>query len=255
MSFEYALMNLIFGFLIGLSLGLLGGGGSILTVPVLVYLAGQSPQTAITTSLAIVAANSTFGSFFHQRAGALNWPVALEFGSIGMVAAYLTAGLSKALSPALVMVLFAVLMLAIGSLMIFNRRIETIQEISQQRSIWVVLAAGLGVGMLTGLLGVGGGFLIVPALVFLVRLPMIQAVGTSLVIIAANSIAGFLGHLSDPIDFWVILVFAGAGVFGTYFGSQWNHQLPARKLRQYFGGFVFVLALFLLVDNLHKMFL
>ena len=120
-------LNLMLGFLIGLSLGLLGGGGSILTVPALVYLVGQSPQAAVTTSLAIVGANSAVGAVFHQQAGqegrkTFNWKVALIFGGAGMVISYLAAGLSKQISPDLLMVLFALLMLLIGSLMLLQRR-------------------------------------------------------------------------------------------------------------------------------------
>ncbi len=255
-------LELLLGFTIGLSLGLLGGGGSILTVPTLVYLLGQSPQAAVTTSLAIVGANSAVGVLFHQRAGrenraTFNWKVAVIFGGAGMVVSYLAAGLSKRLSPSILMVLFALLMLAIAGMMLFHRKKQT-DEIEQdaaikQHNLWVTLAAGGGVGLLTGILGVGGGFLIVPALVMLVGLPMYQAVGTSLAIIAANSFAGLLGHLGGQIDFWLIVNFVAAGIVGTFIGAKLAHRLPASLLRQLFAIFVIILALFLLVDNVPKL--
>jgi uncharacterized protein len=255
-------LDLVLGFAIGLSLGLLGGGGSILTVPALVYLVGQSPQAAVTTSLAIVGANSAVGAIFHQQAAhagrsTLNWKVALVFGSAGMVVSYLAAGQSKHIAPALLMVLFAALMLAIGGLMIFQKRDEgnsqPTQTSPQRQNLWITCIAGAGVGLLTGILGVGGGFLIVPALVMLVRLPMDQAVGTSLAIIAANSFAGLLGHLGGQLDLWLTVFFVLAGISGTFAGSKLAHRLPASRLRQLFAMFVIVLSIFLMIDNVPKL--
>lgn len=245
-------LDLALGFAIGLSLGLLGGGGSILTVPALVYLVGQSPQAAVTTSLAIVGGNSLIGAAFHGGQGTLNWKVAALFGSAGMITAYAAAGLSKRFSPAALLVAFAVLMLVVAALMLLwrNRR----SEAAAPRPWWVTLLAGAGVGLLTGILGVGGGFLIVPALVMLVGLPMYQAVGTSLIIIAANSIAGLLGHLNQGFfDPGLTLVFVAAGLGGTFVGARLAHRLPAARLKQAFAVFVIVLAVFLLQDNLPKL--
>jgi len=245
-------LNLLLGFGIGLSLGLLGGGGSILTVPALVYLVGQSPQAAVTTSLAIVGGNSLLGAAFHNRQGTLNWKVAGLFGGAGMLTAYAAAGLSKHFSPAGLLVAFAILMLVVAALMLFRRNGQ--QEAVTPRPWWVILLAGAGVGLLTGILGVGGGFLIVPALVMLVGLPMYQAVGTSLIIIAANSLAGLLGHLHQGmLDLGITLVFVAAGLVGTFVGSQLAHRLPAARLKQAFAWFVIVLAVFLLQDNLPKL--
>jgi uncharacterized membrane protein YfcA len=249
------LLDLVLGFGIGLSLGLLGGGGSILTVPALVYLVGQSPQAAITTSLAIVGANSALGASFHHVQGTLNWRVAVVFGGAGMVVAYLAAGLSRFFSPASLLVGFAGLMVLIGLLML--RRRESSQSPVQsgpRTGLALVMAGGAGVGLLTGILGVGGGFLIVPALVILVGLPMNQAVGTSLVIIAANSAAGLLGHLSGQVfDVTLTLIFVSAGLLGTWTGTRLARRLPAARLRQGFALFVIILAFFLLTDNLPKL--
>lgn len=251
-------LDLGLGFVIGLSLGLLGGGGSILTVPALVYLVGQSPQAAVTTSLAIVGGNSLLGAAFHNGHGSLNWKVAGLFGGAGVITAYAAAGLSKHFSPAALLVAFAVLMLVVGGLMIWRR--DGKGEAVQPRPWWVALLAGAGVGVLTGVLGVGGGFLIVPALVMLVGLPIYQAVGTSLIIIAANSVAGLLGHLNQSasqqaaFDLSLTLIFVAAGLAGTFVGSRLAHRLPAARLKQAFAVFVIVLAVFLLKDNLPKVF-
>lgn len=247
-------LDVVLGFFIGLSLGLLGGGGSILTVPALVYLVGQSPQAAVTTSLAIVGANSMLGAFFHSSQGSLNWRVALLFGGAGMAAAYFAAGLSALFTPAALLVAFALLMLVIGGLMVFQVNQHQDPRPEKPPHFLLILAAGAGVGVLTGILGVGGGFLIVPALVMLLGLPMYQAVGTSLVIIAANSLAGLAGHLNNQvIDASLLLIFIGAGLTGTFFGSRLARRLPAGQLRLAFGLFVAVLAVFLLSDNVPKL--
>lgn len=247
-------MGLVLGFGIGGSLGLLGGGGSILTVPALVYLVGQTPQVAVMTSLAIVGANSAMGAFFHQAQGTLNWHVALLFGGAGMATAFLAAGFSDRLSPDVIMVAFAGLMLLIGLLLVFRRTNNSSREL-EHLSLGKIIVSGAAVGLLTGILGVGGGFLIVPALVMLVGLPMQQAVGTSLVVIAMNSLAGFVGHLGDgALDVPSLVVFVAAGLAGTFAGARLAHRLPAAKLRQLFAGFVILLALFLLYDNLPKLF-
>lgn len=248
------LLGLALGFGIGGSLGLLGGGGSILTVPALVYLVGQTPQVAVMTSLAIVGANSAMGAFFHRAQGTLNWRVALLFGGAGMATAYVAAGFSDRLSPDVIMVAFAALMLLIGLLLIFRRPPRDGVE-PANLSIAKIVASGAAVGLLTGVLGVGGGFLIVPALVMLVGLPMQQAVGTSLVVIAMNSLAGFMGHLGDgALDVPALVVFVAAGLAGTFAGARLAHRLPAARLRQGFAGFVILLAIFLLIDNLPKLF-
>lgn len=246
------LIDLVLGFLIGLSLGFLGGGGSILTVPALVYIVGQSPQAAVTASLMIVGANASMGAFFHRAQGTLNWRVALVFGGVGMVAAYLSAGLSKLLPPTVLMILFALLMIAVGLLMILSK--PPLEQDEKGRSWWVTVVSGAGVGVLTGFLGVGGGFLIVPALVMLVGLPIRQAVGTSLVVIAMNSLAGVLGHLdSGPVDLVTVVLFAGAGIAGSLAGARLARVIKPAQLRTSFALFVVALALFLLYDNVGKL--
>jgi uncharacterized membrane protein YfcA len=246
-------LSLLLGFSIGAALGLLGGGGSILTVPALVYLVGQTPQVAITTSLAIVGANSAVGALFHRAQGTLNWRVALVFGGTGMIIAYFAADLSKHVSPDMLMVAFAFLMLTVG--MVLARQKPAPNALHQERDLrlWKVLLGGAAVGLLTGILGVGGGFLIVPALVMLVGMPIHQAVGTSLVVITMNSLAGFLGHLSGiSLNLDLIILFILAGIAGTFTGARLGKRLNAGMLRKAFSLFVIVLAAFLLYDNLPK---
>jgi uncharacterized membrane protein YfcA len=258
---DHLALDLVLGFGIGLSLGLLGGGGSILTVPALVYLVGQAPGAAVTTSLAIVGANSVLGAAFHQRQGTLNWKVAILFGGAGMIVAYLAAGLSKLFSPAALLVAFALLMIVVGSMMIMTGRRSPEKEAGEvqnqmTRGLPVIVGGGAGVGLLTGILGVGGGFLIVPALVMLVGLPMYQAVGTSLVIIAANSFAGLLGHLHNGnMDGTLTFIFVIAGLAGTFAGARLASRVPSGRLKQVFAVFVILLAIFLMVDNLPKLLL
>ncbi len=244
-------LDILLGFAIGLSLGLLGGGGSILTVPALVYLVGLSPQAAVTASLVIVGANSAMGAFMHRSQGTLNWKVALVFGGTGMAMAYLAAGWSKALPPTTLMMLFAVLMLVVGLFMMFKP--TPLGNDEGGRGWLVTVLTGAGVGLMTGFLGVGGGFLIVPALVMLVGLSMRQAVGTSLVVIAMNSLAGFLGHLQGPpIDLQVVVIFVAAGLAGALVGTRLTRIVHPEHLRKAFAVFVIGLAIFLLVDNLNK---
>ena len=245
-------IDILLGFAIGVSLGMLGGGGSILTVPALVYVVGQSPQAAVTASLMIVGANSAMGAFMHRSQGTLNWKVALLFGGVGMAAAYLAAGWSKLLPPTALMILFAVLMLVVGLFMVLKP--QPANQDGGGRGWWVTVASGLGVGVMTGFLGVGGGFLIVPALVMLVGLPIRQAVGTSLVVIAMNSLAGFLGHLDGPpIDLQVVAIFVTAGLTGALVGARLTRIVHPDHLRKAFALFVIALALFLLVDNASKL--
>jgi uncharacterized membrane protein YfcA len=245
-------LDIVLGFAIGLTLGLLGGGGSILTVPALVYLVGQPPAAAVTASLVIVGANSAVGVFLHRAQGTLNWRVALLFGGAGMVTAYAAAGWSRGLSPQLVMSLFALLMLVIGGLMLASRPAPAGTGVG--RGLLLTLVSGAVVGVVTGFLGVGGGFLIVPALVLLVGLPMREAVGTSLVVIAMNSAAGFLGHLGGVTpDFTVIALFIISGLAGTTVGTRFSGRISPEHLRRAFAVFVILLAIVLLIDNVGRL--
>jgi uncharacterized membrane protein YfcA len=202
--------------------------------------------------LIIVGANAALGGFFHRMQGTLDWQVALVFGGTGMVAAYFASGMSKMMSPTVLLVLFALLMLVVGLWMLFSK--PPIRLEGAQRNWWVTALSGAGVGVLTGVLGVGGGFLIVPALVLFVGLPMRQAVGTSLVVIAMNSLAGIMGHLvGTGIDWSMIGVFVVAGLIGNFAGVRLTRVVKPSQLRSSFALFVIALAFFLLYDNLPKL--
>lgn len=240
----------LIGAAIGLALGMLGGGGSILTVPALVYLLGQDAHAAVGTSLVIVGANALLGSVLHRRHGHVRARAALLFGAYGLGAAFVGARLSRLVPSAVLLVLFALLMLLIAVIML--RGGAKAEGATGQPQPWQrVLLGGAGVGFLTGFLGVGGGFLIVPALVLLLGLPMREAVGTSLVVIAINSAAGLLGHLGESALNWELIgLLVGGGTLGILAGTALSRRLSAGRLRSAFAAFVVVLALALLTINL-----
>lgn len=241
----------LLGVMIGLALGMLGGGGSILTVPMLVYILRQDPQIAVATSLVIVGANAITGAWLHRREGHVRLKQALLFGAYGIPAAYGAARLSSLLSGPMLLVLFALLMLIIAALMLRGGVTGKPATASRTPAAWWrVLLGGAGVGFLTGFLGVGGGFLIVPALVLLLSMDMPDAVGSSLVVIALNSAAGLLGHASDGALPWpMIAIFVIAGLAGLLLGARAARMLSPARLRQSFAIFVVALALVLLVIN------
>jgi uncharacterized membrane protein YfcA len=246
------ILAMILGALIGLSLGMLGGGGSILTVPALVYVLGQDPHAAVSASLVIVGLNAITGAWFHQRAGHVRLKSAALFGGVGLAAAFAGARLSKLLPSALLLVLFAVLMLAVAVLMLRGGAPKQAEGVAPVW--WKVLIGGLSVGFLTGFLGVGGGFLIVPALVLLLGMDMRDAVGSSLVVIALNSAAGVLGHLGESSVSWLIigLLLAG-GLPGLLVGTRLAQRLPVIRLRQGFAVLVIVLGGTLFAINLPQL--
>jgi uncharacterized protein len=247
----------IFGALIGLSLGLMGGGGSILTVPILIYILGQDAQTAVATSLAIVGANAVIGTLMHARAGHVQIRQALVFGGVGMLGAYMAAGLAQLVSEAVLMVAFALLMLTIGGMMVRPLPLRNPAEQPENpawRLIKTILAGG-GVGILTGFLGVGGGFLVVPALVLVLGMSMADAVGTSLLVIALNSAAGLAGHLQGgALDWTLIAIFVVTGIAGLSAGTKLSAIWSAQRLRRTFAGMVVTLAVVLLWINVPALF-
>ena len=244
------LLAAVIGALIGLSLGTLGGGGSIRTVPALVYLLGQDPHGAVGSSLMIVGTNALLGAWLHQRAGHVRLGAAVMFGAAGIAAAYGGARLSRLLTGPALLVLFALLMIVIAGLMLRGKAAEPTHADAAAIIWWRVLAGGVVVGFLTGFLGVGGGFLIVPALVLLLGMEMRDAVGSSLVVITINSAAGLLGHLGDGgINWWLIGLLLASGVPGLLLGARLARRLPAAQLRQGFALFVVLLGVTLLLIN------
>lgn len=239
--------------LIGLTLGLLGSGGSILTVPVLVYLAGEPAKVAIAESLAIVGAIALVGAVPYAVQRSIDWRSAVFFGIPGIVGTYGGAALSAYVSATAQLVLFAGVMLLAAVLMFRGRQPGPAGEEGVRRQpVAIVAAEGLAVGVLTGLVGVGGGFLIVPALVLLGGLSMRLAVGTSLLIIAAKSFAGFAKYVEVlavdglVVDWGLIGLLTAIGIVGSLAGNTISKRVPQQRLRRGFAGFLVVMGLFIL---------
>lgn len=260
-----SIVGAIASLLIGLSLGLIGGGGSILTVPVLVYLFNVDPLQATAYSLFIVGATSAIGAFPKYKEGQVNLKTALIFGAPSIIAVYATR---KWVVPAiptqigqwgefvltknvLLMLLFALLMVAASFSMISTQKsLGVAEKKSQFFNYPLILIEGAVVGLLTGLVGAGGGFLIIPALVILTGLPMKQAVGTSLLIIAAKSLIGFTGDVTEQAIDWVLLGFVTAmSVVGIIVGNQLSKKIDGNKLKKGFGWFVLVMGLYILIKE------
>ena len=238
---------------IGLSLGLLGSGGSILTVPVLVYLVGQDEKVAIAGSLFVVGSIALAGGLQFLRAGFIQWRSVLVFGLPGMLGTYLGAMLAAYVSGVMQLALFALVMLVASWLML--RPIDLQQAERKERAAWKIAGDGLAVGIITGLVGVGGGFLIVPALVLLGGLSMHQAVATSLIVIALKSYSGFWKYLdvlesqSLELDWKTLLIVTALGIAGSFAGSKMARRLPQEKLKRGFGWFLIVMGIYILARS------
>jgi hypothetical protein len=255
---------------IGLALGLIGGGGSILTVPVLAYMFGLNPVMATAYSLFVVGSTSLAGSFSFYKRGLVSLKTALIFGIPSMITVYATR---KFIVPAIpeelftiagfevtkgimIMVVFAALMVFASFSMIKDRQklISDLKnpEVHEQKFNYpAILLEGVIVGFLTGLVGAGGGFLIIPALVIFSKLDMKLAVGTSLVIIAAKSLVGFLGDVANyEINWMFLLIFTGISVVGIFAGSWLSKKIEGDKLKKGFGYFVFVMGIYILIKEI-----
>jgi len=236
---------------IGISLGLLGGGGSILAVPLLVYVAGLPVKEAIATSLLVVGTTSAVGVLPHARARRVRWRTGLIFGAAGMAGAYAGGRLAGYVPGAILLTGFALVMLATAVAMIRGRRPRPDRPVPHELPIAHVIADGVVVGLVTGLVGAGGGFLVVPALALLGGLPMPVAVGTSLLVIAMKSFAGLAGYLSNVhIDWALAAAVTAAAVAGSLAGSRLAGRIPEPVLRRSFGWFVVVMGVFVLAQQL-----
>lgn len=255
--------------LIGLSLGMVGSGGSILTVPVLVYLMGVPPYTATTSSLFIVGMTSLAGGIRAYSKKAVDFRAVTEFGipsifSIFITRHYLLPALPDVLfskggitvsKDIFLMVLFAVLMIAASVTMISTRsaekNIQKPEEVAGSHKTLPLVLLGLFVGMITGLLGAGGGFLIIPTLVLFLKLPMRMAVGTSLLIIAINSLFGFLFSLKQFEYNWPLLIaFTVLAIAGLFAGSRIADKIPGPSLKKGFGWFVLIMGIYIILKEL-----
>lgn len=253
---------------IGISLGLIGGGGSILTVPVLVYLFGIGAEMSTAYSLFIVGSTALVGGVRNASLGNVNYKTAVVFTIPAFIAVYatraylvpaipdeiMTVGTYVLTKDIAIMVFFALVMLAASVSMIRNKRDEEEdQDATPQFNIPAILLEGTLVGVLTGIVGAGGGFLIIPALVLFAKLPMKKAVGTSLLIIAAKSLIGFIGDVQrygDQIDWTLLLTVTAIAVFGIFVGIYLNNFIDGKKLKKGFGFFVLLMAVYIIVKQL-----
>lgn len=235
---------------IGVSLGLLGGGGSILTVPALVYLAGLSPFEATTSSLVVVGLTGLSGAIQHAVRRNLDGRAALLFALTGIPGSYVGSLLSRSVPGGMLLLLFSCVMIAAGLAMLLGRVFEPGERVSVKR----VLASGAAVGLLTGFFGIGGGFLIVPTLVLFAGVPMTHAVGTSLAVIAINCAGGFAGRLGNPIDWKATLVFSLVAIGGSFAGAYFVSRMSSSSLRRAFAVFILGLAAFMICGELRRAF-
>ncbi|MBI3227987.1 MAG: sulfite exporter TauE/SafE family protein [Mycolicibacterium cosmeticum] len=244
------------GAVIGVLLGLLGGGGSILAVPALVYVLGLGIDQAIPMSLIVIGSASAVGALPRVRAGQVQWRLAAIFAAAGIPATFIGTALGSHLPPPVLMGGFAAVMVVAG--------IRMLQEtggtgtacrvgdggINWRRCAPRSIPAGFLVGLLTGLFGVGGGFLIIPALVLLLGVEMSIAIGTSLVIIVANSVTGVASHITGTaIDWTLTAAFAGAAIIGSLLAGRVGARLDTRRLQRGFGYLVLTVATYVLTDT------
>ncbi len=252
----HEILAIALGTIIGLSLGAIGGGGSILTVPILVYIIGQDAHAATATSLAVVGTTALAGALPHWRAGRVSLATAIPFGAAGIAGAFLGAWANHLLPAWLILGLFGVLMLAVAARMFFGTGLRSTGPAAQRTESlkirWArITAAGLIVGVMTGFFGVGGGFLIVPALVLVIGLSMREAVGTSLVVIAINSASGLIAHLRyGGLDLVTSGLFVAGGIAGALAGALVSGRVDEHRLQRGFAAFVAVVGLWLVVRNL-----
>ncbi|MGP1371568.1 MAG: sulfite exporter TauE/SafE family protein [Almyronema sp.] len=234
---------------VGVSLGLIGGGGSILAVPVLVYVLGLSPKAAIAMSLVTVGTVSLIGAIPHWRQGNVDLKIAAIFAPAAMVGAYAGARLAGLpwVSETFQLICFGLVMV-LASLLMIRQHQPARSALKPSQNHWLAIPIeGLGVGLLTGFVGVGGGFAIIPALVLLGGVPMKTAIGTSLLIIAVKSATGFLGYLNQvTLDGALLVSFTLAASFGTLLGAYLNRFIDAKHLQKGFGYFVLAVAAFVL---------
>lgn len=261
--------NIILGYVgalvVGLVLGLIGGGGSILTVPVMVYLIGINPVTATAYSLFVVGVTSVFGTYQNFKKKLVDLKTAVIFSIPAFITVYLTRRFIVPAIPEVVftiggfdiskdvfiMVFFAVIMLLASISMIIKTKVKSNLNETITYNYPVIAAEGILVGLLTGIVGAGGGFLIIPALVILTKLPMKKAIGTSLLIIAAKSLIGFLGDLHNlEIEWSFLLLFTSFSIIGIIVGVYISKFISSKKLKKGFGWFTLIMAFYIIYKEL-----
>ena len=245
-----SLLGIVLALVVGVVLGMLGGGGSILTVPIFVYVLHYDPKSAIAMSLPVVGLVSLVGVVGHWRAGRVAMRMALVFGVVAMIGARTGAWLATFVGGTLQLEIFGAVMLAAAVFMFRSAATSDPGEEEARTHMLVLAPIGFVVGMLTGLVGVGGGFMIVPALVLLARVPMKRAVGTSLLVIAMNAFAAFTGYLGRvPMDWPVMASFAALAIAGIVAGSWLVRFVPQQMLKRAFAMLLVVMGSWILYSN------
>lgn len=264
------ILGYVASILMGLSLGMIGGGGSILTVPILVYLFSTPPVLATAYSLFIVGLTALVGGASYLRKGEVDVKTGFIFAIPSFIGVYITRayvvpnlpdpvfhlGSIPIAKPLLIMIVFAILMVFASVSMIKTKKNNSKpKDLSLTQRTALISAEGLVVGAITGLVGAGGGFLIIPALVVLVGMPMKIAVGTSLFIIAAKSLIGFIGDIQhqQSIDWSILFSIAGIAIFGLFVGMSLSKKVSEKSLKKGFGIFVLIMGTFILFDQISKM--
>ncbi|RJN31934.1 sulfite exporter TauE/SafE family protein [Nesterenkonia natronophila] len=236
---------------IGLSLGLLGGGGTILAVPLLAYVAGMPAQEAIAASMFIIGVTALISVAAHARRGNVRWRMGLLFGVASMIGAFGGGVLGSQLPGVVLMVAFGAMMIATALAMVLDRRTPTESKAQSKLPVFKIIMEGLVVGLVTGVVGAGGGFLVVPALVLLGGLPMSAAVGTSLLIISMKSFTGMAGYLTSvSIDWGPVLMITGVTVAGALIGAAVSSKVPDKMLKKAFGYMVLAMGVVVLLYEL-----
>lgn len=246
---------LLYALIVGTVLGFLGAGGSVLTVPIFVYGLGFPEKSSIAMSLGSVGLISIFGTYLAVRRGEIMFSRGIVFAAFSMVGSYAGASLGTITPSRIQLMIFGVIMLVAAYFMLNPLKAK---EEHTLQGFWAWLRVGLSgvvIGVLTGLVGVGGGFLVVPALIFLAGVPIKVAVGTSLFVISLQSFSGFARYLQsidlNPVEWRTIFIFAGVGALGSIIGSFMNQKVNAQKLRRLFGYFLVVIALFVIAKESH----
>lgn len=259
------ILGYIFAVIVGITLGLTGGGGSILTVPVLVYLMGTSPVLATAYSLFIVGASSLIGAASFMKQKLVHYKSAFIFGLPALIAVYITRKFIVPMVPDIIlettsftlskdvfiMIFFSIIMIMAAVSMIKGRKQGKEKDEAITYNYPMILIEGIVVGMVTGFIGAGGGFLIIPALVVFAKMPMKLAVGTSLLIISIKSLIGFLGDVSEQnLDWSFLLLFTGITIVGIFIGLMLNKKISAQNLKKGFGWFVLFMGAFIIIKEI-----
>lgn len=255
MTVPNEVLGIALGFAVGIVLGLLGGGGSILALPIFLYVFRVDPKPAIAMSLAVVGMSAFVGFLGHWRQGSVNLRVGVPFGAVAMGAAFLTALVSDRVPDAVRLTLFAIFAFTSAVVMLVDslrsaKRLENPAGLAHFTPILAIEAAG--VGALTALIGAGGGFVIVPALVYLARVPVREAVGSSLMIIAMNTLTGFAANIGQvPIDWPLVGTFTGVTAVGTVIGTRLNRYVSQVRIKQGFALLILTLGTYLVISQLN----